>query len=614
MAVGAVVLSLLHFRSAGPTRPAPSMTCRITSTTRVAVIAAAVVLVPYTTLALPFRRALHVQAGLLLVLVLLAGWLGAQWASDGGRSGHLSRVSASSAGAYAAAGALGAAVGLWRGNDLGYLTGQLVSLGLLPLAWLCALPTASQRSLRPIAAGVAGAAALASCGHALGWGLDLLEGRWVSRPFLDPQGSVSGATALAALLILPLQGSKDRRLRWLATAGFWLIAALIVGSGVRGLWLATAAGLVLFAILDGGVRRLLWVRVALPGVVGLSLLVAATAAIQHVALTRYDPLVSPDRLPAVFRPPSDGVRLAAGPGQEPLLSFERVRERRIWPLTAALPIDERRRLRLSAEVGGTGPGEASVGVQWLDGDGTPLATSWSEPVTGPWQRREVDLVPLPGSAGVRLAVLFSADANGRWQVRDLSLHDTGPFWMHAWARQAAFTRSRLRSVLAPAGDDPSISFRLAEGRALRQLLGASSAEERLLGHGLGATYSVAPHLPPGVRGPGETDRLNYIHNFYWFLVVKLGTVGTLAVLLALIGWGWSLVDRSRRLPPGLERHTTSALAAGWLAYCLWSVSSPEILDFRLAPLWGLLLGSAARSPRAEPAASSSPDQGPPEES
>jgi O-antigen ligase len=132
--------------------------------------------------------------------------------------------------------------------------------------------------------------------------------------------------------------------------------------------------------------------------------------------------------------------------------------------------------------------------------------------------------------------------------------------------------------------DRSVSLRLAESRSLLARLRTSGWPSRLFGHGLGATFDA---------GRGTGDSTNYVHNFYLFLLFKLGLVGTVLVLAAFALWcRYLLVALLARRAGTPARVRLAAALAAWLAYLLWSVSSPEILDFRIAPLWGLLLAAA----------------------
>jgi O-antigen ligase len=87
--------------------------------------------------------------------------------------------------------------------------------------------------------------------------------------------------------------------------------------------------------------------------------------------------------------------------------------------------------------------------------------------------------------------------------------------------------------------------------------------------------------------------VNYIHNLYLFLLFKLGLIGTVAVLAALALWiGWA-IRSTLRLPHGERRAFLAATAAIWIGYCVWALTSPELIDFSMAPLFGLLVAASA---------------------
>ena len=144
--------------------------------------------------------------------------------------------------------------------------------------------------------------------------------------------------------------------------------------------------------------------------------------------------------------------------------------------------------------------------------------------------------------------------------------------------------------------DPTLWFRFKEATAVIDAIGAESWARRLVGAGLGATVALDT---VGYNNWGSVvryGRTNYIHNFYLFLAYKLGLFGTVLVLAALAGFVAAAVrDGSRFAGGSPQRLFLAAVAAGWVAYAFMSVAAPEILDFRLAPLWGLLAAVAARS-------------------
>jgi hypothetical protein len=130
-----------------------------------------------------------------------------------------------------------------------------------------------------------------------------------------------------------------------------------------------------------------------------------------------------------------------------------------------------------------------------------------------------------------------------------------------------------------------VASRLAETRAVAAAIRRAPWTRRLLGHGLGATFEAAV--------PGSGGRQNYLHNFYVFLAFKLGIVGGALVAGALALWMGSLVAWSRRAPAGAARRFLAASTGAWAGLLVLAVSSPEILNFRVAPVLGWLLAASA---------------------
>ena len=147
--------------------------------------------------------------------------------------------------------------------------------------------------------------------------------------------------------------------------------------------------------------------------------------------------------------------------------------------------------------------------------------------------------------------------------------------------------------------DPTLWFRFKEAAAVVHAIGAESWARRLVGAGLGATVALDTK---GYNNSGQVVQFgetNYLHNYYLFLAYKLGMLGTLLVLAALAAVVVAAVRGGSRFAGGLpERLFLSAVAGSWVAYAFMSLAAPEILDFRMAPLWGLLFAVAARVSRS----------------
>lgn len=207
----------------------------------------------------------------------------------------------------------------------------------------------------------------------------------------------------------------------------------------------------------------------------------------------------------------------------------------------------------------------TVGSNWTE---ARLRLSRWEGSTGQWRLDSVECAALESPAMARLAAKALA-------VRERVLALT-------WAA----TRGR------PEGD-ATLGFRWHESKKIIEELGGGSWVDRFFGRGLGATIRLDIE---GFDNRGNWiyyDEVNYIHNWYLFLLYKLGIVGLILVLGALIGWiVWTVRSIGRADDPE-GRAFLVAAAGAWIAYSVWSLTSPEILDFRMAPLWGWLLAVAS---------------------
>jgi hypothetical protein len=315
-------------------------------------------------------------------------------------------------------------------------------------------------------------------------------------------------------------------------------------------------------------------------------------------------------------PAPQGARPAAA--ASPSVTWEAGRQLR--RLLEPVPLPGPGVYRLRVRVRGGTAGAAFVSVRWLDGWGERLGALAVS--ARPFERTRwleaVGAAP-EGTAGADLVVFSRPEAVGVWTLTGVRLERLGSSVPTALVAQAAYLDRRLRSLAALAAHpdsptDVSVADRLAETRVVLADFRAAPWRRRILGYGLGATFHPAGATPPAAaRGHGEEQ--NYLHNFYAFLLFKLGLAGTLAVASALALWLAGTLGWTRRAPAGRRRHFLAAAAAAWLGYLALGVSSPEILNFRLAPLLGLLLaaslGAAGVSEReAAPPGRATPGEGP----
>ncbi len=526
---------------------------------------AVLVLAPYAAVFVPFQAGLVLQLGI-IVAALFGGWagLGREW-----RAGRWPRPVSVGLALYAGAAGWGIAVGITSGNPFRYVTSQATAMLLLPLAAIAF--AAGGRSLsRQVAAGVAAAMPLALAMHgislavpSLGWA-DPLE---PFRLLLRNDASLAGA---APLLLLVLLGW------WLEHRSWWALAAL-VGAGVlvagimsRGGWVTAVVGGVGVALVMVRQRRRL-VGMLLLGVGG----VAAAWGVLTLALRHSERVLYPGAagLEGTQPPwvvaastaeevwlPLAGQLDAAGAGLEVHLVY-------------AGPAEARASLLLVPE--GGAPSEGGTVVS-LFGAGVPSSLTMLIPLGGRPQRLDVGLAV--------------GEGEGVWSIAELRVVAL-PTVAHLYLRQ--FNRrlgELVRAGFGPQGDR-NLAYRARELEAIRARWHLASVARKLVGHGLGATFEF-PNSSWDDEGRRTTVPIaSYIHNFYVFLAFKLGLAGAaaLAGLLAILGWACRDVGRRH----AGERWPAVVLAVGLATYLLWSVASPEIYDFRVAPLWGMLITLAA---------------------
>lgn len=558
----------------------------------VGALTAGIVLVPYLTLWVDFRRALHIQAGLVLVATLAI--LGAGLLRRPRPTLRRFHVSPPLLGValYALAAIVGCLVGLWRGNSLTQIAGQALSMGLLVLGFLAGRVVVGSRrdgdSSAPWAVGLVAGTALASALHLSVWIAGALEGAAEPRWLLRNAVSVVAPSLPAFLMAVGLAADGARARRWGARIAAALILLYALGSGVRSLWIVLSFGVVAYAVLRQGLHRSLVDRrtaaVALALVAFAGLLWGGSA---WLGRERPNLLPSADPgevLAASPRAVSDPMPARAGTAYRAIVCF------------AAAP-----------------RGDGRFGLEWLSEGGETVGRSTRSipPRAGAGCRVSTGGAP-EGTAAARL-VVETAGAAGEWRLSAVRVHELGPAPVSVVAHQLEYSARRILSIpsalLDPerrSEDAITVDFRVRESARLFELHRESSPTEKWLGHGLGATFLLDIHGYDN-RGQwtyyGET---HYIHDFYLFLLYKLGWVGTVWVGGALALWLLFLVRMARDRRHGAGDPLVAAVAAAFLAGALWSVSSPVFLNFRTAPLWGLLLSGVVPPPgRPEP---------PPEES
>jgi len=554
------------------------------------------VLTPYATVSLPFRWSLEAQA--LIQLLIVTALLGTGLRPSGVRNlfgPEENRRCLVGLLLYATAAVQGTAVGLILDNPFYTVAGQSLSMGLLPLAAAAGMLQDRHTFPRQLVLGmVAGFVAAMSLNFGV-WAWLAFHGERLRRLYLPNTIAPVGLVPLGALGGLLLLRYGTPPVRRLGATAIVLAVPFTVFTGVRTLWLTVAVALVLFSLLAGSSHRPLqrWARVVRPGAIGVIGLVLA-GAIFWWAIPRTNVLQAKVSQPLRGQSWVDMTETLNGLFR---WSWTATDGRRGVILVDRHAVPAKRSFRAFAVISGDGPGQCALSLDWFDANGEKLATDRSELVCGHGGETHVSLISIrpPTSDFVRLRGSCIRSTGGRWNISDPRLEGLSPVVAAVVAKDLMELRSRAISAgrwltgtdVVP---DESIGRRLRENQRLVELFSEASHLRKAFGHGLGAIYD----LP--IRVAGETadtgQELNYIHNFYLFLLFKLGIVGGTAVVTAFGFWIFALVTALKL--EEWDRWNRGFLAfalTAWVVYLLWSISSPEILDFRMAPLWGLLLAA-----------------------
>ncbi|MCB1036280.1 MAG: hypothetical protein KDD47_20820, partial [Acidobacteria bacterium] len=397
--------------------------------------------------------------------------------------------------------------------------------------------------------------------------------------------------------------------RWRSVAvGIFLV--YLAGSGSRGAWLAALLGVVfLLALAPGGEAspKLAWKRWTAAFVL---ITLAAAAVLGWLERPRQNRLPS-DR-PAEMLHPGTPRRIVAATGRGGVAWSDDVSQRILLRRFAA---EGGATYRLRGRFRGGDRGRAYLALRWLDADAKVLGRVSLDARPSEALEKVDAIASSPRGTVAGILLIGCRDgAFGAWELETVELERLGAAWEAPLLRQLTYLFRRLASFLdlplagswqgagaserpSPAWEEPalprkavqdfeSVEFRLAESRELWSRFRTADLAHKLFGHGLGATFRVAG------------QELHYIHNFYAFLLFKLGLVGGLMLLAGVVVWVRALLRRRGSPEGGME---AAALAAIWLSYLVWALVSPEILDFRLAPLFGLLLACLPSSSALSPA-------------
>lgn len=538
----------------------------------------AIALVPYLTQPVSFELGLRLQAGLILSALCGVGlWYHKRILAALAEMPRAVRIGLT---LYAGAALWGGVVGFASGNPSRYLLGQLVSMLLLPAAAIAF--AAAPRSLgRHLATGLACAASIALAVHlgVAALGFEPSAAADLPSIFKLPNGVDFVSPALLATVLAAAWWTSERA--WIALVGGLAGSVLILGGMSRAQWLAT---LVAALVLGVTLRRWSRKRLAILGAVTASCLLVVALLLwwsshSGVVLVRESPGRSqPDEAPA---PGPDDLLLHAVGGRSA------ARRLAVTEIPAGVSAVEARVL-----VRGT-PGK-TINL-WLTGRPSadaPLTRRWNGSLlgSGTWSHLSL-FAKLPDDVewlgvGVRTAA-------GDWHVTSLRVtaYESELAW---WLRRLSWRAHTLARAFEAPDTVGTLRYRIQEWQSIHEEWRRSSWQRILVGHGLGAVFSF--------KNVGWDDRgrrislpeASYTHNFYVFLGFKLGLAGLagLCGLLILVGWtarrAWMVRNRS-------DCWFAAAAAAAWVAYLLWSVTSPEILSFRMAPLWGVVVAATWKS-------------------
>ncbi len=551
-----------------------------------ALLVAALVLVPYATIHLEYTLALRLQALALLGTLLVVGSLTfprREPAATRVRPAGLLRLALL---LYAAAVILGTVVGLASGSSTVSLAGQLLSLLFVPLAAVVGWRLGQGRwSLLVLALPLATVVAIVL--HLGRWLIRALEGKLVLRLFFQNTVSINEIAPIALLLVLALAASSHRWQRAVALSSIPLLGVYIVGSASRSVWLIVGPTVLIYWLLAGARRapgqRALWILVALLALVGCAL-----AALQY-------PLSRPQRDLGVEQyllpPPPKWVDL------EDKTQWRAVDPPR--PLTRPFSLNEPGAYRLRARIRGGQQGGALIALKFSDEAGTEIGLLKLR--TGPLERwRKVQIIGATprGTTNARVWVYVEEGAEGNWSIDGMEIHKLGSVWTTPFLAQGANLDRRFRSLgaLLPGSEattDHSLRFRFKESEELLRRVRDATPWRKLLGHGLGAKFSMTEIDPSATRSGPRGSPQNYIHNYYLFLLFKLGILGSLLTLAALLLVVAYTLRATLVAPLGPRRSFLAAATAILIGYSALALPTPVFLDFRLTPLWGLLVAAIA---------------------
>lgn len=560
-----------------------------------------ILLAPFLTIFLPFRQALVVQAILIALLSLATIRSDRQALSRLRKS--LSPTLAWSLGIIVFFGLSGTLVGLLRGYAPAAVLGQALSVLLLPIGAIALCSTGARDLRKSFQRGLLEAALIGGSVQLL-WGIaNFFSNSEASRLFLPNAVSTVQFLPMALIFLLAARAGK---LRWkYSNLTLAVLLLLLILSSLRSLWILTPVSILLLSLLLYGLdlRRLgsiLLILLLVGGsIVGSSWIILHQLEENRINLLPQDlDVVLHRRHAAAHSNPS-----------APLLSAQKLLKKKCTG--TRFPVPESPGLLLNARSIGGDEGAVVLSCRFFDRDNKvcgriPLPLLPSKEIH---RSRSCGLIP-EGAQSFHIRVSAWEGSRGNWELASLQASPIKSGLLTRTALEALSLQKRatgLTSAIrnAQGATDATLSFRLTESIRAWEAIASAPPGLKLVGHGLGATLRLDTD---GFDNRGHWihyAEVNYLHNWYLFLLYKLGILGALGVLFSISTWMWMISRRLIASSPGSPARSFHAAAlASWISYLVWSLSSPEILDFRMAPIWGFLLAAALvpehESPKPKP--------------
>jgi hypothetical protein len=554
-----------------------------------------IVLAPFATTTLSYRTALVVQASLIagaLLAVVCAGWAVGKRISVPTLESLPPRYLGWLV-LWLAAAALGTLVGLMRGNQTQGVLAQAFSLGVMPFAAGIALPYEGPRGRQAVALGILSGCAIGGGIQIIAWLLGAYRGEPSLRLYLPNGISIVGVVPIAlAFLFWAHRWSPKLPAAAYRTTGS-IVAIIAVLSGLRSLWLLmiVAGGIVVVVTLARPGTATAWGKKTV-------LVVLASAFLLGAVGVLWRNIPGPNLVA--------GCLGTASEGHDAYAQWTAGEIHRVVSVCHDQPVAGPGLYRLKARAVVQGNGTFRFALRWQGPSAEHLRWSVVDTtVTEGDSRVGANLKAPEGAVAVSLQAVALSETISSWRIEELSLRRIGGRLAVAASRQTGYLTRRVRSIDgavanlvgidATRGDRSSLA-RYHEARAVIQEMRSSSRLELAFGHGLGAVLSLSEGYgrDPVTGAPTITRDTNYLHNFYLFLIFKLGVIGSIAVLgsVALLGLHLAfLVGASS----GELKSFAGVMLVVWLMYLTWAAVAPEIIDFRIAPLLGLCSGVVCRT-------------------